>query len=59
MADQGRSPLLRRTLQIRDKVIVGFAVEVGALTADEALILQEQGLGGRRRFGCGIFVPVS
>jgi CRISPR-associated protein Cas6 len=53
------SPLLRRTLQIRDKVVVGYALEVSALTAEEAVALQEHGLGGRRRFGCGIFVPAA
>jgi CRISPR-associated protein Cas6 len=57
--DQKKSPLLRRTLQIRDKVVVGYALEVSALTAEEALVLQEHGLGGRRRFGCGIFVSAA
>jgi CRISPR-associated protein Cas6 len=52
-----RSPWLRRTLRIRDKQIVGFALRVEGLTADESILLQEKGIGGRRRFGCGIFVP--
>lgn len=56
-SNEKKSPLLRRTLQIRDKVVVGFALEINALTAEEAVILQEHGVGGRRRFGCGIFVP--
>ncbi len=51
------SPFVRRTLQIRDKQIVGFAVRVEDLSAEESLRLQETGLGGRRRFGCGVFVP--
>jgi len=29
------------------------------LTAEESLTLQEQGLGGRRRMGCGVFVPAE
>lgn len=49
------SPFLRRTMRIRDKEIVGFAVGVEELTAEESILVQEQGLGGRRRFGCGIF----
>jgi CRISPR-associated protein Cas6 len=53
-----RSPFIRRTLRIHDKEVVGFAMEVSGLSADESLRLQETGLGGRRRFGCGIFVPV-
>jgi len=53
-----RSPFIRRTLRIHDKEVVGFAMEVSGLSADESLRLQETGLGGRRRFGCGIFMPV-
>jgi CRISPR-associated protein Cas6 len=49
--------ILRRTLRVADKTIVGFAVAVSGLTADESILLQEQGLGGRRRFGCGVFLP--
>jgi len=51
-----QSPWIRRTLRIRDKEVVGFAVGVERLTADESIRLQEHGIGGRRRFGCGIFV---
>jgi CRISPR-associated protein Cas6 len=51
------SPVLRRTIRIHDKEIVGFAVRVSQLTAEESLTLQERGVGGRRRFGCGIFIP--
>ena len=47
----------RRTLQIKQKQVVGFEVFIVQLTAEESLILQENGLGGRRRMGCGIFVP--
>lgn len=54
-----RSPFIRRTLRIHDKVIVGYAVEVRDLSAQDSIRLQERGLGGRRRFGCGIFVPVK
>jgi CRISPR-associated protein Cas6 len=48
---------IRRTLQIRDKVVVGFALEVLDLSQQDSIKLQELGLGGRRRFGCGVFVP--
>ncbi|HDQ99817.1 MAG TPA: type I-MYXAN CRISPR-associated protein Cas6/Cmx6 [candidate division WOR-3 bacterium] len=53
-----RSPFVRRTLEIRGRQVVGYAVIVQGLAADESLRLQERGLGGRRRFGCGIFVPL-
>jgi CRISPR-associated protein Cas6 len=48
---------IRRTLRVKDKQVVGFEVAVTELTAEESLILQEKGLGGRRRMGCGVFVP--
>jgi CRISPR-associated protein Cas6 len=56
-ATPDRCPFIRRTLRIRDKAIVGYALEVTNLTEGESITLQERGLGGRRRFGCGIFLP--
>jgi len=56
-ASGSHSPYLRRTIRIRDREIVGFALNVEELTAEESLRVQERGLGGRRRFGCGVFVP--
>jgi CRISPR-associated protein Cas6 len=47
----------RRTLRIRNKEVVGYEVVLGKLAAEESLLVQSAGLGGRRRFGCGIFVP--
>jgi CRISPR-associated protein Cas6 len=52
------SPFIRRTIRIHDEEVVGFAVEVQSLTAEESIRLQEHGIGGRRKFGCGVFVPV-
>ncbi|MBV8318388.1 MAG: type I-MYXAN CRISPR-associated protein Cas6/Cmx6 [Planctomycetaceae bacterium] len=49
----------RRVVQIKDKRIVGYALRVVGLTAEESIRLQETGLGGRRRMGCGIFLPVG
>lgn len=51
------SPVLRRTIRIRDKEIVGFAVLIKDLTPQDSIRVQEQGIGGRRRFGCGVFIP--
>jgi CRISPR-associated protein Cas6 len=48
----------RRIIRIRDKKVVGFALHVTGLTVAESLVLQERGLGGRRRMGCGFFVPL-
>ncbi len=47
----------RRTFRVKDKQVVGFEMGVTHLTAEESLTLQEQGLGGRRKMGCGVFVP--
>lgn len=49
--------IVRRTLRICDKEVVGFAVQVGDLNMSDSLRLQAAGLGGRRRFGCGVFLP--
>jgi CRISPR-associated protein Cas6 len=48
----------RRVIRIKDKTIVGYGVRVAGLSASESLRLQEQGLGGRRKMGCGVFLPV-
>jgi len=56
-AERRRSPFVRRTLRIHDKEVVGFALRVEGMEPKESVILQEKGIGGRRRFGCGIFVP--
>jgi CRISPR-associated protein Cas6 len=44
-------------VRVTNRRIVGFALRVTALNVDESLRLQAQGLGGRRRMGCGVFVP--
>lgn len=48
----------RRVFNLKDKTIVGHSLLVSELTAEESIHLQEQGLGGRRKMGCGMFVPV-
>ena len=39
----------RRTLRIKDKEVVGYEVIIEGLTAEESILVQEHGLGGRRR----------
>lgn len=46
----------RRTLRVKDKQVVGFEVTALGLEAEDSIRLQEVGIGGRRRMGCGIFV---
>ncbi len=48
-----------RTIRIHGKQVLGFEVLAGGLTPEESLRLQFEGIGGRRVFGCGIFVRVG
>jgi len=45
----------RKTFAVHGKQIVGYEVLVTDLTGPEAILLQEAGLGGRRKMGCGFF----
>ena len=47
----------RRALRIKDQTHVGYSLLVEGLSAEESIRLQEQGLGGRRKLGCGLFLP--
>jgi CRISPR-associated protein Cas6 len=48
----------RRTFRVKDKQVVGFEVAALELDAEDSLRLQENGLGGRRHMGCGVFVQL-
>ena len=48
----------RRILQVKGYTLVGYAVRVTGLNADESLRLQVEGVGGKRRMGCGLFLPI-
>lgn len=47
----------RRTFRVKDKQVVGFEMAALDLNAEASLVLQENGVGGRRHMGCGVFVP--
>jgi CRISPR-associated protein Cas6 len=49
----------RRIVTIAGKKVVGFRLALHGLSDEDAMRLQTDGLGGRRRFGCGVFVPVA
>lgn len=55
---RGRGGPERRVLRIKGRKVVGFPIRISGLTAEESLIVQSEGLGSRRRMGCGLFVPV-
>lgn len=46
----------RRIFTVKDKKVVGYSLLVSELTGEEAIRLQERGLGGRRKMGCGVFL---
>jgi len=48
---------LGRSIHIKGCSILGFPVIASNLSDDDSLRLQEQGLGGRRKLGCGLFLP--
>jgi CRISPR-associated endonuclease/helicase Cas3 len=48
---------LRKTLKIKRHTIVGFSTVVRSLSEEDSIRLQQVGLGGRRRMGCGFFLP--
>jgi len=47
----------RRIITIKGRKVVGHSLLVAELSAEESIRLQEAGLGGRRKMGCGVFVP--
>jgi CRISPR-associated protein Cas6 len=57
LAQGGKVEPARHVLRIKDVRIVCFSLLVEDLSPEESLRLQEVGLGGRRRMGCGMFLP--
>jgi CRISPR-associated protein Cas6 len=45
----------RKTIKVK-QTLVGFGVEVSNLNEADSIVLQEQGLGGKQKMGCGVFV---
>lgn len=48
---------VRKVLKIKRHTIVGFSTVVQGLGDEDSIRLQQLGLGGRRRMGCGFFLP--
>ena len=49
----------RRVVKVGNHTIVGFGLAIHELSDEGSITLQECGLGGRRRMGCGIFFPIT
>ena len=45
----------RKTIRVK-QTLVGFGIEADKLSQSDSIILQEQGLGGKQKMGCGVFV---
>lgn len=50
---------IRRTIEVKGKTLVGYGVKISDLSKEDAISLQEQGIGGKHKMGCGVFVPVK
>lgn len=49
----------RRVFQVRERTVVGYFLKVSDLSEKDSVRLQEHGLGGRRKLGCGLFLPLE
>lgn len=47
----------RKVVRVDGAAVVGFSIRLVGLDDASAIKVQEVGLGGRRRFGCGVFRP--
>jgi CRISPR-associated protein Cas6 len=47
----------RRVIRIHGKKVIGHELRVSGLTPEASVLLQEKGLGGRRKMSAGVFVP--
>lgn len=47
----------RKIVRIGGAAVVGFSIRLVGLDPEASIKVQEMGLGGRRRFGCGVFRP--
>ncbi len=49
----------RRVVRIKAATITGYSLLVSELSSTDSVKLQECGLGGRTRIGCGFFTPAK
>jgi CRISPR-associated protein Cas6 len=47
----------RRIVRVAGAKVVGFGLALRGLDEADSLRMQYEGLGGRQRFGCGVFGP--
>jgi CRISPR-associated protein Cas6 len=49
----------RKTIKIKRFTVVGFKLGLFGLSDEDSIKLQIEGLGGKRRMGCGVFTPFN
>jgi CRISPR-associated protein Cas6 len=49
----------RLTLKIRENTVIGYGLTFDNLAPNESLKLLLDGVGGRRKMGCGVFVQID
>jgi CRISPR-associated endonuclease/helicase Cas3 len=49
----------RRIVTVAGDKVVGFGLRLSGLSDEDSLAIQYAGIGGRQRFGCGIFGPAT
>jgi CRISPR-associated protein Cas6 len=49
----------RKTFTIHDKKVVGYSMQLLGLSDEHSIQVQEQGLGGRQKMGCGFLEPTD
>lgn len=47
----------RNVVRVKGQSIVGFQLTITRLSNEDCLTLQREGIGGKRRMGCGLFEP--
>ena len=50
---------IRRIINVKGKTLVGYGVKISALNEKDSISLQEQGIGGKHKMGCGVFTPFN
>ena len=47
----------RQTITTADGVAYGYSLLLHELPIDQSILVQQRGMGGNRKIGCGIFIP--
>lgn len=60
LAPEGeQSAVARKVVTIKGRRIVGYGLKISGLSEENSIRLQIAGLGGKRKMGCGIFMPIG